>query len=255
MLGVLLALALQTQHKIEAEVGVLPRHALLIAKYAKTEDALQKSEKEVAKLREQISKLEQHPSGRSTERLKAVQHELTEIKKFAGLVPLVGQGIEVTLHDHPRAAERADELAKLSGRPLDEVLGSLLVHDRDVVGTVNELFASGAEAVAVNGVRLVSRSSIRCQGPICYINGKPTGGGAPYVITAIGPARDMEMGLRLTGGFLDSENLTTYDLVKIRRLPKVVIPAYTGPTFFDYARVVPDAKRPAMASASGADSP
>ncbi|HEY3282740.1 MAG TPA: DUF881 domain-containing protein [Armatimonadota bacterium] len=254
-LGVLLALSLQTQHKIQSQVGMPARWAQLAAKYRLTEDALKKSDREVAKLREQIEKLEQHPSGSSTGRVDAMRKELSDMRAFAGFVPLQGPGIEVILHDSPHAAERAERYAKLTGRPVGEVLQSLLVHDRDVVGAVNELFAAGAEAIAVNGVRLVSRASVRCQGPTVFINGKPTGGAAPYRITAIGPPKDLEMGLRLTGGFLDAENLTTYDLVTIKRLPSVSIPAYTGPTFFDYAKVVPAAKRQKVASTTGTAAP
>lgn len=51
---------------------------------------------------------------------------------------------------------------------------------------------AGAEALSVNGQRLLFMSEIRCSGPTITINGKPW---AAFVIAATGPLDEMKQAI------------------------------------------------------------
>jgi uncharacterized protein YlxW (UPF0749 family) len=94
----------------------------------------------------------------------------------AGTVAMRGPGLQVTLSDSDREVDD----------PADRV--ALAVHDVDLQLVVNALWASGAEAMAVNGQRLVATSPIRAAGETITVNFRPLV--PPYKIAAIGAAKD-----------------------------------------------------------------
>lgn len=94
----------------------------------------------------------------------------------AGTIPMAGPGLEVTLSDSERQTKDPADQAALS------------VHDVDVQLVVNALWASGAEAVAVNGQRLVATSPIRGAGETITVNFRPLA--PPYRIRAIAADED-----------------------------------------------------------------
>jgi uncharacterized protein YlxW (UPF0749 family) len=50
-------------------------------------------------------------------------------------------------------------------------LNDLVIHSQDVQAVVNGLWKAGAEAVAINGQRLVSTSAVLCVGNTLLLNG------------------------------------------------------------------------------------
>jgi uncharacterized protein YlxW (UPF0749 family) len=95
-----------------------------------------------------------------------------QVQMRAGTVPMAGPGLEVTLSDSRREARE----------PTDQA--ALAVHDVDLQLVVNALWAAGAEAVAVNGQRLVATSPIRGAGETITVNFRPLA--PPYRVRAIG---------------------------------------------------------------------
>jgi uncharacterized protein YlxW (UPF0749 family) len=93
------------------------------------------------------------------------------IKLHTGLVDVKGPGITITLDDAPVR------------RP-DTPLKWLIIHDYDVRIILNDLKKAGAQAIAVNGERLVPMSEQVCAGPTILINGNRHP--VPYYIEAIG---------------------------------------------------------------------
>ena len=87
--------------------------------------------------------------------------------------PVVGPGVEITLTDAP--ADQAPEGAS----PND-----LVIHQQDIEDTMNALWAGGAEAMTVQGVRITNRTVIRCIGNVILVDG--TSFSPPFVIQAIG---------------------------------------------------------------------
>ncbi|MDP4105643.1 MAG: DUF881 domain-containing protein [Bacillota bacterium] len=109
-------------------------------------------------------------------------------RMFLGQVKIQGKGIKVTLADG-------------AYNPKDPNVNNYLVHEMHVFKVVNELYISGASAVAINGQRLSSRSYIVCNGPVITVDGNQYP--APFVITAIGDPDILSAALNLTGGVRD----------------------------------------------------
>ena len=91
------------------------------------------------------------------------------------------RAVTVTLDDAPRADQRSDLAA--GARPDD-----LVIHQQDVQGVVNALWAGGAEAMTIMGQRVVATTAVRCVGNTLLLHGRVYS--PPFVVTAVGdPAR------------------------------------------------------------------
>src|SRR3712207_6487557 len=78
----------------------------------------------------------------------------------------------------------------------------LVVHEQDVQAVVNALWAGGAEAMTIMGVRVISTSAVRCAGNTLLLHGRVYS--PPFTITAIGdPAR-------LSGALAESEGVRQF---------------------------------------------
>ncbi|WP_018352827.1 DUF881 domain-containing protein [Longispora albida] len=102
---------------------------------------------------------------------------LRDLEAITGLGPVRGAGIVVTVGD------ASDVVDPVTGKPKAQAQGK--VYDRDIQRIVNALWASGAEAVAINDQRLAGTSTIRKAGGAILVDFKPVSG--PYRIAAIGP--------------------------------------------------------------------
>jgi uncharacterized protein YlxW (UPF0749 family) len=105
-----------------------------------------------------------------------LQDEVDGVALVAGLVAVTGPGIEVSLDD-----------SSLEEAPSGNV-NDLVIHSQDVQAVVNALWSSGAEAMSINGQRLVSTSAVLCVGNTLLLNG--TVHSPPYVVRAVGADRD-----------------------------------------------------------------
>jgi uncharacterized protein YlxW (UPF0749 family) len=93
-------------------------------------------------------------------------------EQTTGLSPVAGPGVRVTLDD-----------SSLSQSPTGNV-NDLVIHSQDVQAVVNGLWRAGAEAVSINGQRLISTSAVLCVGNTLLLNG--TVHSPPYVVGAVG---------------------------------------------------------------------
>ncbi|CPR06404.1 membrane associated protein [Mycobacterium bohemicum DSM 44277] len=97
--------------------------------------------------------------------------------------PIIGPGLTVTVTD-PGAGPNLSDVSK------QRVNGSRqIILDRDLQLVVNSLWASGAEAVSVGGVRIGPDVTIRQAGGAILVDNTPTG--SPYAILAVGPPNAM----------------------------------------------------------------
>lgn len=150
---------------------------------------------------------------------------LLRTRALAGLAPVAGPGLTVTLEDGPSEEEQENpELA--------------LVHDVNLADLVNELWAAGAEAISINGQRITVRSPVRCAGPVILINAKRVA--APYTVTAVGPVEELSSGLKMPGGWLASMEplLEAGGRVTIEPHEQVVVPGFGGPLPFNHGQPV-----------------
>ncbi len=101
-----------------------------------------------------------------------------------------GPGLVVTLKD----SEAAPKNGTTAGQ----------VRDIDLNVVVNALWSAGAEAIAINDIRIGPGTFIRQAGSVILINITPIQ--SPYVVTAIGDANPMSVALvrGSTGDFLSS---------------------------------------------------
>jgi uncharacterized protein YlxW (UPF0749 family) len=98
---------------------------------------------------------------------RATRADLDRLSAAAGTVPSRGPGVRIVADDAPNAATDRE-----------------VVLDKDLQILVNGLWASGAEAVAVNRQRLTALSAIRLAGSAITVNKVSLA--RPYVVTAIG---------------------------------------------------------------------
>jgi uncharacterized protein YlxW (UPF0749 family) len=103
----------------------------------------------------------------------------------AGVDPIHGPGLIVTLADAPRDA---------NGRfPRDASPDDLVVHQQDVQAVLNALWSVGAEAIQMQDQRIITTSAPRCVGNTLLLNGRTYS--PPYTITAVGDAAAMQAAL------------------------------------------------------------
>jgi uncharacterized protein YlxW (UPF0749 family) len=108
----------------------------------------------------------------ATEAGRNLAARILRLEQLAGALPAAGSGITITVTDPPTV--RGDEFA---------VPGLNRVLDRDLQSVVNSLWLSGAAAVAVNDLRITSRTAIRSAGAAILVDYRPVIG--PYRVTAI----------------------------------------------------------------------
>ncbi|MGV0791328.1 DUF881 domain-containing protein [Mycolicibacterium sp. XJ1819] len=117
--------------------------------------------------------------------LTAITDRAGLLAEGAGLDPMRGPGLVVTLNDAQRDAE---------GRfPRDASPDDLVVHQQDIDAVLNALWSAGAEGIQMQDQRIIGTSAPRCVGNTLLLNGRTYS--PPYVITAIGDAAAMKAAL------------------------------------------------------------
>lgn len=105
-----------------------------------------------------------------------MNQEIEYNKMTIGFDPVKGQGVKIFL---------SDGIDTLTEQEQDNTL--LLVktlHDNDMMKLVNELKLAGAQAISINGQRVLPNSEIMCGWAFLRINGIKTPG--PFTVEAIG---------------------------------------------------------------------
>lgn len=142
------------------------------------QNLIKKEEEELANIKELIisskRKLAQYEEATSEGgSIKDIlQDEKEEFKLISGFVDLEGPGIVVKLSDSERELYEWEDP------------NNVIVHDLDVLILVNDLKIAGAEAISINGQRIMSISEIQCAGATITINNYTYG--QPFIIRAIG---------------------------------------------------------------------
>ncbi len=113
--------------------------------------------------------------------VRKVTQQTARMKLLAGLMPVQGPGLTVTLSDAPHSTS-ADGSVSPDNR-------LLIVHQQDIQAVVNALWKGGAQAVTIQGQRVVGTTGIRCIGNAVQLQGVPYS--QPYVISAVGDPTTM----------------------------------------------------------------
>lgn len=147
----------------------------------------------------------------------------------AGLVAVHGPGLTVQLNDASRRA--GDPI------PPGATADDLVVHQQDVQAVVNALWAGGAEAMTIMGVRVISTSAVRCVGNTLLLQGRVYS--PPFVITAIGDPNAMRAALDASSAVsIYRSAVDAYGLgYQVRSEGDVTLPGYDGSTALQFATV------------------
>lgn len=152
----------------------------------------------------------------------AKQEQIKENNILLGLTEVKGQGIKITLTDNKASSNDLMSMVNPSSR---------IVHNNDLLEIVNALKNADAEAISINGQRIVSTTAITCEGTVIKVNGQKIS--SPFEIKAIGSQALFSGSLTMPGGYLEiMENDGV--LVDIEYLDEVAIEKYDGVISYKY---------------------
>lgn len=192
---------------------------------------LDAEEGRVAELQEQVDQLSAEVDA-LTEALAvelpqqdAVELELTALA--AGRRPVTGPGVVIRLWDAEPGRNLPDWVTN----------DDLVVHQQDLEAVINALWSGGAEAMTLQGERVIATSAFRCVGNVLRLHGRIYS--PPYEVQAIGDPDELMEALD------ESAAVQTY-LEYADRLglgweadekDSLTLPEYGGEPTLDHARV------------------
>lgn len=187
---------------------------------------VQRLDARVEELSEEVEVLRQERGTGATE---ALTRRGDALAPGLGLAEVSGPALSVTLDD------AGYDLASLpEGIHVDDVV----VHQQDLQGVINALWAGGAEAVMVMDQRIVAGSAVRCVGNTLYVQGRVYS--PPFTVTAIGDrealraALDADPVVSTYRGWADAVGLG----YEVQELGETTLPAYTGQAPLQYASLL-----------------
>lgn len=144
-----------------------------------------------------------------------------------GLSAVSGTGLRVTLQDAP------------ANRPQPEgiVADDLVVHQQDLEGVINAMWAGGAEAMTLQGQRVTTLTAFRCVGNVLSLHGRVYS--PPYTVEVIGDpvalqkALDASPTVQVFQEYVDILGLG----FEVRKLDEVTLPAFDGVLTLEHAKI------------------
>ena len=178
-------------------------------------EELGKVEKELEKQREKATE--------NDETSKNNEKEIKVANTVLGLTDVNGEGVEITLKDNQ----------DITTETATNDISYYVVHDIDILSVVNELKNAGAEAISINGERIINTTSITCAGNVAQINGEKVG--APFIIRAIGESETLYEALNRPGGYIKLLNDSGI-VSNIKKSNNITIQKYNGAINFKYLK-------------------
>ena len=157
----------------------------------------------------------------------AKEEELKKNNTLLGLTNVKGDGVIIEVQDGK--ASETDAFLPI------ENLSKKIIHNSDLLAIINELNNAGAEAIEINGQRIISTSAITCEGNVVKVNGEKIG--SPFVIKAIGSQGLLYGQITRIGSYIDimrSEGV----IVNVNKADNIEIGKYTGVITFKYTKTV-----------------
>lgn len=154
------------------------------------------------------SKLQLIDSGTNEEQIANLKAELADLKKFAGVTKVIGPGVRVTVDFN-----NEEKLSSASAA---------------ILMLMNEIKAADAQAISVNGERIIATSEIRAVNSYLVINGRTYT--QPLEILVIGNQSSLNSMLNMAGGIVSILQNRYHANVNIEMQDAIVINAYVGST-------------------------
>ncbi len=204
-----------------------PAGGSVVSLLATRASALEDQQQELAAIEDQITQLSAGSS--SSKEAAAWVESVAALSPQVGLTAVTGPGLRVTLNDAPYGLE-------VPG--VDP--NALVVHQQDLQSVVNALWAGGAEAVTLQGQRLVATTAIKCVGSTVVLNGVPYS--PPYVIEAVGNTQEMKQSLTDSPAVrVFSRYAERFDMgYEVESTNRIFAPAFSGNTSLRFAEVTSD---------------
>ncbi|MFF4438732.1 MULTISPECIES: DUF881 domain-containing protein [unclassified Streptomyces] len=182
--GLVLAALVVTLGAAQARVAapvVAKERQELIDRIDTETSAADRLEGSVDKLRDEVGARQRaalRSSGGST--------EADLVGLLSGATPVHGPGVKLVVNDAKEASGGGEGS---NPRETSGFSDTGRVRDRDMQRVVNGLWASGAEAVSINGQRLTALSAIRAAGDAILVDNKPLV--PPYTVLAVGDGQKL----------------------------------------------------------------
>jgi uncharacterized protein YlxW (UPF0749 family) len=150
----------------------------------------------------------------------ALTARINALEEAAGLKPLTGSALVVTLNDAPYTPGAT--------LPDGVVPDDLVVHQQDVQAVVNAMWRGGAAGVMVMDQRISSTTAIRCVGNTLLMQGRVYS--PPFVVTGVGNVSDLQQAVDAEPGVvIFKQYVEALDLGwKLAILQETTLPAWQG---------------------------
>ena len=174
VLAFAIALQVRTINNMAKDIGgtTLNSNSDLQNQYLKWKSMNDQAAKDLAAVEKNLDKIRNDAASNNASDA-AVEAKIQENNKYLGLSEVTGDGVTVILSDNNDASLSNSNNAS-----------DFIIHQQDIQEVVNELFNAGAEAVSINGERVVLPTAVFCNGNIIRINNVKVS--VPVVIQAIG---------------------------------------------------------------------
>ncbi|MGI6727678.1 MAG: DUF881 domain-containing protein [Anaerovoracaceae bacterium] len=225
LIGLVISIQIRTTESSDVG-GLIPvaKAAGLVQELKEVRAEKDKIMQEYLDLEERLEEIEQKNLSEDA-LIQAATQDLEKYKISSGVVDVIGPGIIVTVDD-PIPTE---------GNPDDGYSTIMLRYDL-LLSLVNKLKDAGAEAISVNGQRIIATTEISLAGDNVNINTVPTA--PPYIIKAIGNPDTLESTLTIRYGIVETMR-NTYGLqVNLEKQKELKISRYSGVIKFRYAKTV-----------------
>jgi uncharacterized protein YlxW (UPF0749 family) len=168
----------------------------------------------------------------------ALRARSATLSPTAGLSAVAGPGLVVSLNDAPTSG----------ARPAGAMPDDLVVHQQDVQGVVNALWAGGAEAMMLMDQRVIATSAVRCVGNTLILQGRVYS--PPFTLAAIGDPTRLQAAMDASPTIpIYLEYVQRYGLGwHVEQRSTLAMPAYNGTTTLRFARVSPAQGAPASSA-------
>lgn len=173
-----------------------------------------------------IKNLEESENKLEDARFQSTQNDETALQKeesikkanmILGLTDVKGKGLIIKLEDN-------SSITRSDIGPLDNIEW-YLVHATDVVSVVNDLKNAGAEAIEINGQRIVESTGIYCAGNVLMVNNEKIS--SPIEIKAIGEPDLLYGSMTIPGGYLQIMQETGV-IVTVKKSDEIKIQKFDG---------------------------
>ena len=153
-----ISMQIKTVNNNGTTVNLTAEQSRLKSEILKINEKYNNLTEEIGILEKELEK-ERENSTKNNSTLANLEESVKQKNILLGLTEVTGTGVKIVLND--------------GTIPTNNFLvnaSDLLVHDGDLIQVVNELFNSDAEAISINGQRIVGSTAIECDGNIIKVS-------------------------------------------------------------------------------------